>query len=1094
MASTTIEQRMRAQLPAGIISVDLAGDVVVADGAGVLLGLAPDEVRGRSAFQVFSAFPAVLAAFRQALDGGTATATFEAQGARWDLRVTPTRDEGGELEGALGWAIRRDASEERARSNLWFLDAVVENIPDMIFVKDAAELRFVRFNRAGEELLGYRRDELLGRNDYDFFPRAEADWFTSKDRSVLNAGKLLDVEEEIHTRLKGARTLHTKKIPIYDDDGQPLYLLGISEDITERKLMETERQELYERIRELDRFKSRLVANVSHELRTPLALIQAFVSRLMRTKGSSTLERADLESIGGNVQAVLGLVNDLLDAARSEAGTLVADYADVDVGELVRLVASSFQVVAAEKQVTFVIDTEPVQAQVDSARLQRMVANLVANALRHTPAGGRVRCAVPMSSTSAAPAPRGPPRAAAVEAKGEFVRIEVADSGPGIPLAMRDRVFERFFQIDDATTRAGGAGLGLAIVKEFAELQHGVVFVDQAPEGGARFVIELPLRAPPGVSVSAAPAVVVAAAPRRPPQIAPRQRDTGPLVLVVEDNPELNRFLVDTLAVDFKVATAHDGEEGLKMALALMPDLILSDLMMPRMSGDQLVREVRLRRELDDVSIIVLTANADEELRTRLLREGAQDYVSKPFDTGELVARVGNLLALKSVRDVLQRELETTRQDVAQLALELARRLRELQTEVKERERAEAAIRYLADASILLSESLDYPRTLRQCARLAVPHVADWCVVDLVEEDGSVSRATAHADPAADVVMRDLAERRPGPGEPSLLSLVADMDGQPRLLADLDELLPALEGGEDRFDLVRKLAPRSIIVTSVTARGRVLGAMVVGSTHRAYGPADLALVGELARRAALAIDNARLHRDAQTAIGVRDEFLSIASHELRTPLTPLRVTLEALQQRSHGPANDREPAMLDVALRQVERLTRLVEELLETSRIDAGRLVLEPIELDLKVLVERVVARFQPVIARSGSTIDVQAEPLVGRWDRARLEHVVLNLLSNATKFGAGKPIVVRVEAAGGVDAPSARLVVRDHGIGLDPARLERIFERFERAVSPMHYGGLGLGLYVCRRIVEAHGGTIAVESKLGEGATFTVILPLSGT
>jgi PAS domain S-box-containing protein len=1079
MTTPSTIERMRAHVPAGVLGVDLAGVAVVADGAaGTLLALSPDDVRGRSVFDLYRESPSVLAAFRAAIDGGSVTVVVEASGRWWELRATPVRDEGGNIEGAVGAVSERDAGEAEARKNLWFLDAVIENIPDMIFVKDAAQLRFVRFNRAGEELLGYGRAELLGRNDHDFFSREEADWFTSKDRSVLAGGKLLDLEEEIHTRTRGARTLHTKKIPIYDDDGRPLYLLGISEDITERKQIEAERQQLYERIRELDRLKTRLVANVSHELRTPLSLIQAFVSRLLRAPAHSDQERADLESIGRNVQSVLGLVNDLLDAARYEAGRLVAEYSDVDVGAVVRLVASSFLVLAAEKEVEIVIEAPAIRGQLDGGRLQRIVSNLVANALRHTPRGGRVRTSV--------------------VALGERVRIEVADTGEGIAPGLRERVFERFFQIDADAARAGGAGLGLAIVREFAELQRGTVFVDQAPEGGARFVVELPLRAPPGTAIN-----TNVVAPVVPPAVAaslresrPAQKD-GPLVLVVEDNAELNGFLVETLSLDFRVASAHDGEEGLQSALALKPDLILSDLMMPRMSGDQLVREVRKRKELDGVAIVILTAGADDELRVRLLREGAQDYVSKPFDSSELLARVKNLVALKKVRDLLQRELETTRQDVAQLALELARRLRELEVEVGERRRAEDAVRFLADASILLSESLDYPRTLSQTARLAVPRVADWCVVDLLEDDGSVSRASA-ADPAHDRILRELTAHPPGAGAPSLMSVILEDKGAQLVgverREDLGRALAGGVGGVVDVDIVRPLlGARSIIVTPLTARDRVLGAMSFGSMDKQYGPADLTIADELARRAAVAVDNARLHRDAQTAIGVRDEFLSIASHELRTPLTPLRMTLEALQQRATAPSGLREPAMLDVALRQVDRLTRLVEELLETSRIDAGRLLLELTEVDLKVLVERVAARFQQVAARSGSTISIEAASVVGRWDRSRLEHVVLNLLSNAAKFGAGKPIDVVVEAGGDVAAPFARLVVRDHGIGLDPARLDRIFERFERAVSPMHYGGLGLGLYVCRRIVEAHGGTIHVDSRLGEGATFIVELPLAG-
>jgi signal transduction histidine kinase len=225
------------------------------------------------------------------------------------------------------------------------------------------------------------------------------------------------------------------------------------------------------------------------------------------------------------------------------------------------------------------------------------------------------------------------------------------------------------------------------------------------------------------------------------------------------------------------------------------------------------------------------------------------------------------------------------------------------------------------------------------------------------------------------------------------------------------------------------------------------------------------------------------------ALRSRDEFLALASHELRSPLTPLLVHVQALLRtmRDGHVDPDRAARGLEVAIRQVQRLARLVDQLLDVARIQADRLELSLVDVDLSSLVREVVEQHLCEAAKCGSDLRVSArEPVIGRWDRERLEQVLSNLLTNAIKFGTGKPIEVAVSGGGG----GARIVVRDQGIGIAPDAAMRIFDRFERAVEARHYGGLGLGLYITRRIVEAHQGSIRVESQPDAGATFTIDLP----
>ncbi|MGZ3480599.1 MAG: sensor histidine kinase, partial [Myxococcaceae bacterium] len=246
---------------------------------------------------------------------------------------------------------------------------------------------------------------------------------------------------------------------------------------------------------------------------------------------------------------------------------------------------------------------------------------------------------------------------------------------------------------------------------------------------------------------------------------------------------------------------------------------------------------------------------------------------------------------------------------------------------------------------------------------------------------------------------------------------------------------------------------------------------------------------------ALAADNARLYEEAREAIRLRDEFLSVASHELRTPLTPLNLKLGLLRRLADQAGEGTLPAAqvaadISIAARHVQRLTNLVDHLLDVTHIRAGRLQLQLELVDLAEVVRDAGARLASLAAESGSIIQVEAPAgCTGIWDRMRLEQIATNLLSNALKYGAGKPVQLRLEEEG----PAAVVLsVRDAGVGMEPSVLDRIFGRFERGHSGRNYPGLGLGLYFTRQIVAALEGTISVESAPGEGSVFRVVLPRS--
>jgi PAS domain S-box-containing protein len=422
--------------------------------------------------------------------------------------------------------------------------------------------------------------------------------------------------------------------------------------------------------------------------------------------------------------------------------------------------------------------------------------------------------------------------------------------------------------------------------------------------------------------------------------------------------------------------------------------------------------------------------------------------------------------------------------------------------DITERKRAEETLRLLSEASVTLAESLDYDETLAKVARLAVHWLADWCLVVVIEGEMLRPVAGAHIDATKESLFRALPPSRLD----SLGAFERVVRGERSLLLPeiTDEMiapggqipLSAGNAGLAVAELLRRLGLRSLMVVPLVARKQALGALLLArtSSDQRYTPADVRVAEDLGGRCAVAIDNAVLYRAAQAAIEARDEFLSIASHELRTPLTSVLLRLEVLLRsvvEGRAPNPSALVAALAVVVRQSKRLSDLIDQLLDVSHIQQSNLELELQleDVDLAEVLRDVGSRFAGDLVRAGSTLSLAAPaPAIGHWDRARLEQVITNLLSNAVRFARGTPIHAGVE----VSETSARLEVRDGGMGIRPADQTRIFERFERAASSRHFGGLGLGLYITRQIVRAHGGTIRVESTPGKGSAFIVELPRS--
>lgn len=434
--------------------------------------------------------------------------------------------------------------------------------------------------------------------------------------------------------------------------------------------------------------------------------------------------------------------------------------------------------------------------------------------------------------------------------------------------------------------------------------------------------------------------------------------------------------------------------------------------------------------------------------------------------------------------------------EVARLASVFGDLRDRLRSRTLERERAERRLRFLADASSRLASSLDYDTTLERVAWLAVPTLADWCFVDVVEHDGEIRRVeVAHADPArageADVMRQYPPDRRGGEGIAKVMR-----SGVPELIRSFpDSLLPAITRDDRHQAVVQGLGVCSVMRVPMLTRGRTLGVISFISTdpEHLYGPADLALAEELGRRCAVAVDNARLYAEAQEAIRTRDEFLSIASHELRTPLTGIKGYAQILLRAMGRNQLDEERLVRSLTTidESADRLTTLIGDLLDVSRIRTGHLPLRLATVDLVTTVQHVAERYRDNLDDEYRlVIDLPDRPSYAEVDVDRLEQIITNLLSNAVKYSpAGGE--VRLSLVGGDGG--TLIQVSDAGIGLPRENLETIFQPFGRApnATKRSLPGMGLGLYICRTLVERQGGRIwATSGGENTGTTFGFWLP----
>ena len=398
--------------------------------------------------------------------------------------------------------------------------------------------------------------------------------------------------------------------------------------------------------------------------------------------------------------------------------------------------------------------------------------------------------------------------------------------------------------------------------------------------------------------------------------------------------------------------------------------------------------------------------------------------------------------------------------------------------------------RCLGEASRVLAESLDYEPTLRTVTHLAVPQMADWCSIDLLDADGALVRvATEHRDPRQQHLLQALRDSPPNHDAVAGAPNVIRTGVTEHVAAMSDSLLRQREPSQERISILTGLGLNSTICAALVARDRIVGAITLStSVGRTLTADDVRMAEDLARRAAVAIDNARLYEEAQRALRAREEILAVVTHDLRTPLSAVVAGASLLISiDSVDPDGSRIRHRGETIQRSAQHMLRLVKDLTDLAQIDAGRLAVERTLEHPATVANEVLAALEPVVRRRGGTLQLRINtdlPLVS-MDRDRVRQVLANLVGNASKVGASE-ISIGAELC----RRDVRFWVADNGPGISPQDLPHMFDRYFRARGTQ-YKGSGLGLPISNGIVKAHGGHMWIESTVGVGSTFYFSVPL---
>lgn len=904
-----------------------------------------------------------------------------------------------------------------------------------------------------------------------------------------------------------------------------------------------------EELARIDRAKTAFFSNVSHEFRTPLTLILGPLDDALANDGLSPAQRRRIETTHRNALRLLKLVNSLLDFSRIEAGRVQASYQPVDLARLTVELAGVFESAMAKGGLRYTLDLPPLEQQVyvDRDMWEKIVFNLLSNAFKFTLEGG-----VTLTLR---------------EHQG-MARLSVCDTGGGIPEHELPRTFERFHRIEGAPGRTyEGSGIGLALIQELVRLHGGQIAVHSVLGEGTQFDVDIPfghahlpaerVAAPdtdPELASSGTPrtgAAFVEEALRwlpeedenRLPQrsaseVLAAAEQHRPRILIADDNNDMRAYLKSLLDPHADVMMSADGEAALERLRHASFDLLLSDVMMPRLDGFGLIARIRADESLRHLPVILLSARAGEEAKIEGLQAGADDYLVKPFSTNELLARVLRQVTLARERaqqrqDALLREayfhalidaspvmLWTT--DAQGHTTYLSQRWYDYTGRTPQQDlgsgwldnvHPDDVAHVLVNFKAALAAGTPYSVDFR--LRRADGSYC-WCIDAGMPRMGDNGEAVGFVGTVIDIharkVLQERFERVAGAGDIGVwhadapfselrinqqMATHLGMDG--RSSATVEQLLAAV-GEEDRSRLAAGIARSLSEGAPLDLELRVDRADAPPRWLRAVGWCDVDEQGGPTRFDGISLDIS-IHKHAELELQRlagelteknrrQSEFLFTLAHELRNPLAPIRAGLELMAATPSGALSGDLQGMMQ---RQVDHMVHLVDDLLDIARLAEGKVTLRRGRVMLAEVVSDAVEISAPLMRSGGHqlTLHLPESPLALDVDRHRIAQVLSNLLNNAAKY---TPHDGRIALSASVAGGELELTVADNGIGIEPCMLSAVFDMYAQAEAgqQMAQGGLGVGLNLVRQVVQLHQGSVTAHSDgLGLGSRFTVRLPL---
>lgn len=918
-----------------------------------------------------------------------------------------------------------------------------------------ADGNVIEVNPAALTGAGITLDEIRGR------PFWQARWWQTSKETVdslkklvaqASEGKFVRCDYEVLGR-EGGRdiiSIDYSLLPIKDEQGKVIYLLAEGRNITDKKAAEKQLEVknkkleiLVDQIRKLDNAKSDFFAKVSHELRTPLSLILGPLETIFEnTQALDDKTKHQLELIQRNALTLLRQVNSLLDLSKIDAQQMQLAYSQVNLSLLVRALSANFDGIAQQHHIDFTVETpKQLCAELDMDKFERILLNLLSNAFKFTPSGGTILCRLE-------------------EHPGHMFRLRVQDSGPGIPKAQRKDVFERFSQTGEGYKAHQGTGLGLSIVKEFVELHQGAIRICDLGVGGACFEVDIPLRAPKGCYVLRGHKSTTYSAKNLQlsgyiqPHYHPRHTnsysdsDKRPKVLMVEDNPDMSSFIESCLKNDYQVCVSSNGAEALELLRHEKPDLLITDLMMPVLSGDQLVDELKKYNELSQIPVMVLSAKADNVLRVKLLSESVQDYLVKPFSAQELKARVRNIVTLKIARDALQCELSDQNDDIAQLTRRLIHNQRKLQK---------------------TNEALQ-------------TSIARWKAVYENSAAGIVLSTVEGEIITTNPAFRKLTQYSSAELRNMNMEALTLPSERPSMRTRLQKLI---QTGGSEYHIER---------CYLCQNGDKLWANVSVSLIPAQNedpPVIMQIIDDITEKRSAQQARDQLHQELMrvSRFSTMGELAAYIAHEVNQPLSAIMTNANAGHRwLSSKPPNLNElEGVFTRIIRDSDRaaeIIRMIRSFLKSAEPRQELLNFALLFNDIELILGSRLQDNDVVL-----TTEVTAGLPNVKGDPVQMQQLLINLTVNAIEAMATEPgpRLLKIEALSGTTPDTVLLRVADSGPGITDMSMEKaIFNAFFTTKRE----GMGMGLAICNTIVEAHNGSILLDKTYGPGVRFNIELP----